>query len=363
MGPRVRYLDGLRAVAVLGVVAHHVVKYGHPAVGNLLERILLQGHHGVELFFVISGFCLSLPVLSRLQGSGSARFDVAAFGAKRLVRILPPFYAAIAVYVLLGSGHVSLHDVMLQSLFIDKGTQLLNPSFWTLPVEFRWYLMFPLLLVLWVRNARGFLCLLVAAFVLAQTRALSTDIAALPAFMLGIVAADIHLRKWKAWYAFPLFAMTLVVAFLQTSATDAGQDTSALWEASMFLFVVAAGCVPLLNAALSTTPLVWIGVASYSIYLFHDLALRYAEQWHWSDWACAAAGVSGGLIMWLVAERPFTQVRVRGALTAPLKNVLQRCFALAGVPESVTLDGVGARRHSLASQIPAIRPLAQNELV
>ena len=316
-----------------------------------MDRALLQGHHGVELFFVISGFCLSWPVLARVQAAGAASFDIAAYGAKRLVRILPPFYIAIAVFAVLGFERVPLHDVVLQALFVDKGTHLLNPSFWSLPVEFRWYLLFPPALLLWVRSARAFLCVLVLLFVLQQTRAMSTDLAALPAFMLGIVAAGIHVRGWKAWPALPLFPVAAFLAFAQTSSSDSGQDTSALWEVSMFLLVVAAGAVPFVRSLLSAAPIVLVGAASYSIYLFHDLGIGYAEQWHWGRWGAAAAGAGIGLVMWMLAERPLMQPRVRAMLIAPLERVLQRCFTFAGISESMDLR---AQRQSKggAPQLP-----------
>ena len=341
-----RYVDGLRAIAVLAVVAHHVVKYSHSSAANLADRILLQGHHGVELFFVISGFCLSWPVLARVQAAGAAPFDVVLYAAKRLVRILPPFYIALAVFTLAGFERVPLHDVVLQALFVDKGTHLLNPSFWSLPVEFRWYLLFPLVLLLWVRSARAFLCLLVLLFVLEQTRAMSTDLAALPAFMLGIVAAGVHVRGWKAWPALPLFAVAALFAFAQTSSSDSGQDTSALWETAMFLLVVAAGAVPFLRSLLSAAPIVLAGAASYSIYLFHDLGIGYAEQWHWGRWGAGAAGVGIGLVMWMLAERPLLQPRARAVVIAPLARVLRRCFTAAGVSQSMQLRADGASKGS-----------------
>jgi peptidoglycan/LPS O-acetylase OafA/YrhL len=53
---------------------------------------------------VISGFCLSHPFLARLHASGTASFDVARFAARRIVRIIPPYYAAIALFVAFGAA-------------------------------------------------------------------------------------------------------------------------------------------------------------------------------------------------------------------------------------------------------------------
>ncbi len=86
---RIGYIDGLRAVAVLSVVAFHAAIYGHVEQTRLLARIVFQGHRGVELFFVISGFCLSYPTLLALSKGARPTFDIVKFGAKRIVRILP----------------------------------------------------------------------------------------------------------------------------------------------------------------------------------------------------------------------------------------------------------------------------------
>src|ERR1700722_19089655 len=89
------FLDGLRAVAILGVVAYHT--WGHTP--SLHKYSWLQfawaGNHGVELFFVISGFCLAYPTLRRLHEGGAYSFDFRSYIVRRMVRILPPFWVAL----------------------------------------------------------------------------------------------------------------------------------------------------------------------------------------------------------------------------------------------------------------------------
>ncbi|HET9095258.1 MAG TPA: acyltransferase [Candidatus Baltobacteraceae bacterium] len=345
MSRRVRYFDGLRALAVLSVVAFHAGKYSRADLTRVFPRIVMQGHHGVELFFVISGLCLSYPVLLAVHDRASTPFDVIGYAAKRLIRIVPPFYAAIALFAAIGPQRVPIGDVVRQALFIDNGTQLLNSSFWSLPVEFRWYALFPLLLALWVRSARTFVWLIAVLFVLEQTRAQSTDLVALPAFMLGIIAADFAVRPRELGrLALPLFAVVGLAAFLHASPLDSGQETSVLWELCAFLLVVAAGATPWLKRALSSGPLAFVGVASYSTYLCHELAVHYAEQ---AGYAPVLAGIGGillGIAFWYVVERPFTGARVRERLTAPLTGILRRAFRIAGIPAGIDL---------VAKQIPS----------
>ncbi|MFZ1019326.1 MAG: hypothetical protein WAN39_15815, partial [Candidatus Cybelea sp.] len=89
---------------------------------------------------------------------------------------------------------------------MDAHSRYIDWSFWTLPVEFRWYFIFPLALWLWTASPRAFLIALAALmFVVPFTLAASTDLFVLPAFLLGIVAAHLrlHERRWERW-ALPL---------------------------------------------------------------------------------------------------------------------------------------------------------------
>jgi peptidoglycan/LPS O-acetylase OafA/YrhL len=337
-GTRIRYVDGLRAVAVLSVVAFHAGKYSRADLAHLFPRIVMQGHHGVELFFVISGFCLSYPALCIVYERGMASFDIVAYGAKRLTRILPPFYAAIALFAVIGPQKVPAVDIIRQALFIDKGTQLLNSSFWSLPVEFRWYFVFPLLLLLWVRAPRAFLCVIGALFVLQQTRAESTDLVALPAFMLGIIAADFAIRPRSiSKFAVPLCALVTVAAFLRSSPLDTGTETSVLWELAVFLFVIAAGATPWIARVLSNAVLVFVGVASYSIYLCHELGVYYGEHWGYTPWVAGTASIALGIAFWCLFERPFMRARLRDSLVSAFSDIVAHALRLAGVSARIEM--------------------------
>jgi peptidoglycan/LPS O-acetylase OafA/YrhL len=349
---RIRYIDGLRAVAVLAVVSFHAANYRDKDLVQLLPRVVMQGHHGVELFFVLSGFCLSYPMLTKIYQHGRVSFDIAAYAAKRVTRIIPLFYLAIGVFAVIGAQKASAPDIIRQALFIDSGTHLLNSSFWSLPVEFRWYFAFPLVLLLWVRSKRTFASLIAGLFVLQQTRAASTDIVALPAFMLGIVAADLAVQNPKyAKYALALFLAVSIGAFGHASLLDRGQEASALWEIAVFLLVVAGGATPWLTRALSLGVMVFLGRASYSIYLFHELGIFYAQQRGYVPWVAGVAGVALGIAFWYCAERVLTSARVRSAMIPPLTQVLRRCCRITGVPANIELAGSVGILTSAMSQL------------
>jgi len=319
------------------VVANHAVKYAH-ITPSLLTRVLLQGHHGVELFFVISGFCLAHPTLERLSEYGTASFDVVRYTAKRMVRILPPYYIALALFALL-SKSVDIGQAVRQALFLDHRTDFVNPSFWTLSVEFRWYFVFPLALLLWVRSPKAFLVLICGVYLLEATNATSLDIELLPLFMLGIIAADVAIRR-PSWAktAVALLPAALVVAFLLTPSSDNGGVTGLQWDIATFLMVVASGSTGILRRALSVRIITAIGVASYSIYLVNEpiaVALNNASV---APWIISLAGIAAGFAFWVAAERPFTDTKIRTHFIAELSSTFGRWLPQAGIPTTMMLQ-------------------------
>lgn len=368
---RIDYVDGLRAVAVLSVVLCHVEAHG--ALPQAVRHALDEGAHGVDLFFIVSGFCLAFPTLAQLRRRGAVSFDVAGFGAKRLVRIVPPFYlATLALLATFAAAHLTRHhtlppdlpgvrDVVASLFFIDGKVRLVNSSFWTLMVEFRWYFAFPLLLALWIRSPRAFLAVGVASIVLYHlTRARGLDFGTLPAFMLGIVAADLQLgeRRSERWaralrrYALPLAAAGVLAGLAaERYATIPGtryddyqwpfQPTILGWQLAAFFFVVAAGHHAALRNLLSVRPLIAVGIASYSIYLVHEpiISALNAALPRAAGFAIAPAlAVGAGFAFWAVAERPFTDGALRRLLVAHMTPVVTRALGVAGVGTAIALD-------------------------
>jgi len=409
MGPaqeRLKYLDGMRALAVLAVIVWHAVAHARWAASWLSEPMRLdptwffatlvaKGAHGVDLFFVLSGFCLSYPVLARVRRDGGTAFDVGGFFAKRIVRIVPPFYLAILfTYALVAVvGHFGLAlpssisentgplDFLKMLLFFDRGTYLTNVSFWTLFVEFRWYLFFPLALALYVRNPRAFVTLMVACVVAYNFTTLRTiDVAVLPAFMLGIVAADWHIVGHRLErYAVILTAVFFDVALLLEpfaampsrygEGDEAGffQQTNPGWQLASFFLIVAVGRTPALKRIFEAAPLRATGVAAYSIYLVHQPLVNL-----WTDSIAPAAGplqgfcgsvvigLAGGFLFYFVGERPFVTDPLRARLVRGLREPLARALALCGLPIRLALGVSRAQGFvpAMEGERPALEPVA-----
>jgi len=355
---RIAYIDGLRAVAVLSVVVFHVAHWDAKLGPGVLQHAFIEGAHGVDLFFVLSGFCLSYPVLRTMHARRTALFDIAGYAARRVVRIVPPYYLAILVIACglliidhagwripeeLSVARVTWFNMAKQVLFADRRPEFLNPSFWTLAVEWRWYFIFPLVLVLWTRSMRAFIfvaaCCVIAG---AATRAGGFDLPILPAFMLGIVAAEIELQQRPVGRVAVLMCILAVCLglFLEPYyAVGYFLQQQPGWQLAAFFFVLAAGSVPSLRAALSVRPLVWIGVASYSIYLIHEPvigALEYNTQI--PPALAGAVAVIAGVAFWAIFERPFMKNPLKGRLIAIISPLVARFATLVGVPSSIQLS-------------------------
>ena len=350
-------MDGLRAIAVLAVVVDHIAWHYHgrpPAAMNAIAglpwhvamwHLLLEGSHGVDLFFVLSGFCLSYPFLSRLAAGSGHAFDASQFFAKRIVRIVPPYYAALIIFAIprMMQHYATLNDVVKQLFFTSMNTGNINEAFWTLAVEFRWYLVFPLVLWLWIRQRALFWALLAAAVAVFNFATPIVDVGTLPGFMLGIVAAHIYVRQspWRRAALPALVALVPVAIFAETLyrpvGASMGQASFAQiqisWQLAAFAFVVTASSYDGIRKLLSLPWIAAIGVASYSIYLTHAPLVgglaNSLPALNAPAFACVALAVALaiGFGFWKFVERPFVEGDVRatlvGRIGAAIRNAGQ----------------------------------------
>ncbi|MDQ2909155.1 MAG: acyltransferase [Candidatus Eremiobacteraeota bacterium] len=345
----VAYVDGLRALAVLAVVVCH----SGAATFGVAAGWRVCGARGVDLFFVISGFCLAHPSLSRRRsGSGEGTVAFGPFLRRRLARLGPSYYGAIALFAILGMTgfglptapmfhHAGLrgqmHEIVADALFMPSPQSLYNATFWTLGLELQWYLVFPALLALYVRQRLLFALAGVTFYVLYLATHVAPPIAGvLPCFMCGIVAADFRLsgkRLPTATLAFVALLLVLAIhAQLQQPAdVDHGDP---LWHGVAFGIVLLAGsCSVAFTRMLSARPLTFIGERSYSIYLVHAPFLAFLGH-AGIPWALAAVCAVGvGFLYWQIVERRFMQPGTRfyfEELPARLDKVI---FRLQRAPE------------------------------
>lgn len=165
------WIDSLRAIAAIYVVLHHAaLNIPHGAVpdrlSSLLKLIFGHGHFSVDVFIVLSGFCLTLPMLAR-QNFGSYW----VYLARRTVRIVLPYYVVCALSLLLIAlwigqptdthwgvslpvtrAGVITHLLLIHQWWPSTAAQINHPL-WSVAVEYQIYLLFPA--ILWICRRQG----------------------------------------------------------------------------------------------------------------------------------------------------------------------------------------------------------------
>ncbi|MFO0909343.1 MAG: acyltransferase [Isosphaeraceae bacterium] len=313
-------LDGLRGVAILLVVLYHLAGGGgqpyHRLVAGCLEPFR-YGFTGVHLFLVLSGFCLTHSLIRR-AAVGRAP-TLRSYLASRFWRIAPPYYMAMAVYlafpvVYLIVGHpseltglltvrqVGSHLLFAHGYWPDT-IDAICTVFWSLSLEFQFYLALPLLFLLGKRSGASAVILGVAALSLGWRLLLprwGTEYGYLvngcflgrwTEFALGMGVAfwfnsparqrtgiNGHRRWWFLALALALFGLGVGFDTQRSGLADFafGGGYAALLAAALQSSELdhRGG----LGRALSWAPLVWVGMVSYSLYLIHPLALERGLQ-------------------------------------------------------------------------------------
>ena len=378
---RLEGIDGLRGLACLMVMLYHSwAHFGHIAgpslhLGGLQVRPLYffgYGYGGVDVFFVLSGFCLAYPIMSR---PGRA-VDWKQYAINRVRRIIPPYWAALimfGVFALLISHYKIEPLVSAQVLGWPGIRQLIysfllisisfNSSFWTLPVEWRWYFVLPLLILLWRRVGGPMLVLFTLAVSLlaieffqpSHLEKIKFLVSVLPSFLflfgLGILAAQMscdrgRLAKFFVIITYPGIAVGLVLIgifgmSLNAIGTDRTLPRLFIWGPFAFFLVLAAINDGPIKRLTNWRPLVFVGTFSYSLYLVHEPFLRAAAAFilprHWSaalEILCQfvllpVVLVGFAYLFFLVAEKPFLRRPVKKAIEAEQHPVASTAAAEA----------------------------------
>lgn len=339
------YMDGLRGIAILLVVACHGAKYAMDFHQGWTYHALAEGAHGVDLFFVISGFCLAYPILRRRFDTGAVKFDVLRFYCRRIIRIVPAYWVAflalLAVSLIVVARGIELpwpavklpptfSNGAAQLFFLNSATNLCG-SFWTLAVEFRWYIAFPIIMWLYIRWPWTIYALMAATLVVYHFVLRQIDFATLPGFLLGIIAADLAIRGSRLnRFALGLFvAGVLASLWLEPKGhLDYALQNQLWWQVAAFFLVLAGVANGVVQRVLTVRWLAWIGIAAYSIYLYHDpVEAWYAFSGGQSLILAMIAGVLIGALGWLFVERyvmvPTTRDRLVAALEQPLRRLMR----------------------------------------
>ena len=356
------YLDGLRALAALYVVLHHAwlhIKLP-PGWTSRLTFGLQFGHFAVDVFIVLSGFCLMLPVV---RGEGQLRGGIGGFLQRRARRILPPYYAAVAlslvlIWTLIGRQTGTHWDVsvpvqgsdFLAHLFLVQDMQSLasgakiNHPLWSVAVEWHIYFLFPLLVMLWRRygGIRSALFTTLISY-LAGVAAVYTGVLEgmhfqyIGLFALGMLGATFAFSPQEVWrkrreglpwggIAAGVLALALACGYLlrRIHGITIYVDPLIGVSTASLLIAMSRSKENWTRRAIEWKPLVFIGGFSYSLYLIHAPLLQVIWQYgilplHRSEtisfWILATAGTAlilgASYLFSLMCERPFMNTVTR----------------------------------------------------
>lgn len=351
---RLDYIDGLRGIAIAMVVLTHawtphpphlwnpIWRHNKMALGShstLLDYAANRGYQGVSLFLVVSGFCLAYPIFRRRAEGAQIWFRPSHFFARRVLRILPPYYAALlfftAMVVLfhaehlpylpgMGSGDVGIASVLTHIFLVHNFTPYvysINSPFWSLALEWQWYWIFPVILVASIRwpIRTALTCLFVAIAWQAQMENAPVIAYWLPGrvfeFCSGVFVARLVVHQFKCPSSLLLggavAAVTLAEAPVGTFVGDIG-IYQPLYGIAFGLVLLLASINSHARAVCSWSPLVRLGVISYSVYLVHrpanDIVESFSPLWLRSSEmvipVAAASGLLLGITFHALVERP-----------------------------------------------------------
>jgi peptidoglycan/LPS O-acetylase OafA/YrhL len=298
---RIRELDALRGIAAMMVVLYHYTTrydalYGHR--GPLALRFPL-GHHGVDLFFIISGFV----ILMTLDRARSTREFVVA----RFSRLFPAFWTACGLTLLvttlfpLDDQPLAWTDAALNLTMIPRvlGAEYIDGVYWTLQTELIFYAVAGLTVAI---GARKHLLLVLGALVLLDAIGVRVG-GRFRFFLIGVVFYELMGRR-LGWKDCVLLALCLAGIIRH----EAWIGVAMITAMAAAVFAASRRRIPLL----ANPVLVYLGVVSYSLYLVHQnigyviikLAYEVGLNPHAAVLAAIAVAIALASILTFGVERP-----------------------------------------------------------
>ncbi|MEA2481208.1 MAG: hypothetical protein QOJ07_3130 [Thermoleophilaceae bacterium] len=326
--PRFPLFDSLRAIAALTVVGFHVAFFTGSLGGGGASHWYGQLNVGVTIFFLVSGFLLYRP-FAQARFAGTRPPRLVPYAIRRALRIVPAYWLAlIGIGLWLGIDAIfTPHGILTYFGFLEVYDQASIAGadgigqIWTLCVEASFYLLLPLWALALRRirfsGTRGFVlseaAVLGAAYaaavvwLLATTQtdaqghvAFSSSLVVLPAYLdhfalgMGLAVASVALAgRAPALTRRPLIPWALALAAfgaLGLASTVAGAGGELLRHelkglVALGVLVPAIWVAPRSAVArlLAWPPLLWVGVVSYGLYLWHPAILRKMATAGWQD--------------------------------------------------------------------------------
>jgi peptidoglycan/LPS O-acetylase OafA/YrhL len=334
-------LDGFRAISIVLVMIGHLHLTRGYGASSLYTELGDLAHLGVEIFFVISGFLITTLLLEERERTNG--ISLGRFYLRRSLRIFPAFLAYLAVLIcadLLGLIHLSGRDIATAATYtvnynIDRSWYI--GHLWSLSVEEQFYLLWPAALLWASANTRhGAIVIATATFFVAPAVRLTMhammpndparDLEIFPAVADAIAAGclialmrDSLLRL--EWYRratssgviwLCLIPVILVNKYAGYTLVDAFGSPLALALIAMLIETGSRRTRGPVATMLNWPPVVFIGILSYSLYLWQQPFLNR----HCSQLACSfplnlVLAAACAVASYLLLERPLVGLRKR----------------------------------------------------
>jgi peptidoglycan/LPS O-acetylase OafA/YrhL len=377
-------LEVLRCFAVIMVVINH------SAFGPALAPFFL-GYSGVDIFFAISGYIITVGLLTAIEKKQRTPTILKSFWTKRVFRILPMAYLWTIVPIILAitfnsaTGGFSspsqlLHDAVAnvtQTANFHWQACLDNPElrnscginawgatplspFWSLSTEEQFYILFPLLLLFISRSKLMIILAAIPAILLFFDRHDYLYILRFDAIIVGVLIAFAQKKKWYSEF-YPRFlekkglGVLALLSLVVLAGMVPAMSTVSFYQSIVVIIAFTLVFIASFNANLFTRPLpwlrpffLWLGDRSYAIYLIHVPAIiitgeLYARFEGPIDNAQLHTTVISIVILFIlvelsasIIERPFRRLGRRIAKNIETKDQPQKKKSLKKIPASTS---------------------------
>lgn len=362
-GSRFAAIDGLRGVAILMVTVLHLFSRNPDSVPAFLHPFFQFGRCGVSLFFALSGFCLYYPIIRKNEYSVSW----STFYLRRAIRILPTYWIGLIVWGFLAYHtisdnlfrHIWTHVTFLHPLSADTMFSF-HGVFWSLGTEEHFYWLFPAVTLLvfrwpWRSLLAAMLISIALQFVIADHAAFGYYSKLLPTrigeFIIGMVAATLYA---KGYHGFRKTAWVIGLAGLVAAPFihHAFEPRNTWWWGDIFfapcwgalIYACVAFPASRITRAFTFKPLVAMGIASYSIYVYNGMMDVIPQHFFPSVpkgsglwWLIASASVLLiGTASYYITEKPF--IFLRAKLRRPIHKARESRPLIAGCSPHIASD-------------------------
>lgn len=362
-------IDGIRAIAVLLVVICH----GFPS-------ILPSGFIGVDIFFVISGYLITTILIKDFE---KERFSIKTFYIRRVKRIFPAlitvllFTLALGWYCLLNNEFFELgkhiiasnlfsENLLLwsQSSYFDTSSEL-KPTLhlWSLAIEEQFYIFWPLIILCIYKFRLKFIYILIllisVSFVLNFYDVYKNNIAAYYSplgrsweLLVGACLAYFTTSKYQFLNNYKnsqsIIGFTLIIIGLFLARPQNFPGTMALFPTLGTFFLISAGPTGIINRyILSIRPLVWVGLISYPLYLWHWPLMSFShiilgKLPHIIAIGCILLSILAAYLTFIYIEKPIRTSKKHTTFPLSFSMVL---ILFIGI--GIYSDSIKSRLHAL----------------